>query len=156
MPRILCILLLFSFPVCAQTYISHTPSQEGPKAPTIQYTAADTIAALHRMFHNRRSGGATLLGASLLTIAVAPVVGANNGPPTGYGALAGLITGVQIGLGLTVPMTAIGINLVSKYSKAKEEQAIALYKEKNVLSPKLRRKLRPRLFLTPEVLSPYR
>ena len=154
MLRALCILLLFSFPICGQTAPSPVASSASLPPPPIQYTATDTVTALHRLFTNRRVGGATLLGISALPLVGTPAISVASSEPGGYKPLAAFVGGVLLGAVFSVPIAYAGGHQLSRHSRKKEAEIIAAYKEKHVLSQKIKRKLRPGLFLPTELYAP--
>ena len=77
MLRILCVLLLFFFPVCGQVSSSPPTNAAAPAAHSTRYTAANTVAALHQMFRTRRAGGFTLIGLGIAAQVASPIVAVN-------------------------------------------------------------------------------
>ena len=151
--RCLCVLLLLSGPVFGQVAPNFPTGGPGAAGPAARHTAADTAAALQRLFHLRRAGGIALLGTGGLALVAGPVVGSSVSGPSSLG---GIIVGFRIGAGTALLLTALGKRLVSHYSKAKEAQVLARYQATRTLPPRLAKKLRPGLFLAPEQFSPYR
>lgn len=150
MLRLLFLLLLLSGPLCGQTLPDSSRTSGIPPvyAPP-QRTAADTVRALHRLFSNRRTGGALLIALGGITLFVTPLAFAAADDPSAkkHGSLGAFVGGAQVGFVLATPIVALGIYKVSRSSKAKEEQIIYYYTEKHVLPQKIKRKLRPELFL---------
>ena len=148
MLRILCLLLL------PASLYGQTPSVLSPVSGTLpmnypsQRTTADTIKALHLLFSNKRVVGGLLLGLGGTTLLALPSLFVSSGPPkTSYGNLGEFLGGVQVALSFGTPILALGAIQLSRNSKQNEEQAIHLYLEKRALPRRLRRKLRPELFL---------
>ena len=154
--RCLCVLLLLSGPVFGQVAPNSSASGPGAAGPAARRTAADTVAALQRLFHLRRVGGVALLVTSGLAVTAGPVIGFSVSGIGGYQGLAGGIEGLLIGGRIALPLTVLGVNLVSRYAQSKEAQVLASYQATHVLPPRLAKKLRPGLFLSPEQLAPYR
>jgi hypothetical protein len=153
MLRALCLLLL-SYPVCGQISSSSIADEAAPVAAPISITAADTVVALHRLFINRRVGGVTLLGASVLPLVGVPAISVENSEPGGYKPLAAFMGGALLGIVITAPIAYLGGHQLSWFSKKREAQIIAEYQEKHVLPLKIRRKLRSGLFLPAELYAP--
>lgn len=151
--RCLCVLLLLAGPVFGQVAPDSPAGGPGAAGPAARHTAADTAAALQRLFHLRRAGGIALLGTGGLALVAGPVVGFSVSGP---GSLGGGIVGLRIGAGIALPLTFLGKRLVSRYAKATEAQVLARYQATHALPPRLAKKLRPGLFLAPEQFSPYR
>ena len=145
MLRTLCILLLFSFPVFGQvpSVPSSPPTSVIPSATSSnQYTAADTVAALHRMFRTRRAGGSTLIGLGVIAQLASPILGAQLSNCCGsYVGLIGFQKGFLVGFGIGLPLTILGGNILANHSNKTEKTAIALYQETHILSSKLEKKL---------------
>ncbi|MET4075099.1 hypothetical protein [Hymenobacter sp. UYCo722] len=156
MLRCLCVLLLLSGPAFGQVASNSPAGGPGASGPAARNTAADTVAALQRLFHLRRAGGVALLVTSGLAVAAGPVIGFSVSGQGGYQGLAGVVVGLRIGAGVALPLTVLGVRLVSRYAKANEAQVLATYQATHALPPRLAKKLRPGLFLAPEQLSPYR
>ena len=154
--RCLCVLLLLAGPVFEQVAPDSPAGGPGAAEPAARHTAADTAAALQRLFHLRRAGGIALLGAGGLALVAGPVVGFSVSGQGGYQGLAGGIVGLRIGAGIALPLTFLGVRLVSRYAKATEAQVLARYQATHALPPRLTKRLRPGLFLAPEQFSPYR
>ena len=154
--RCLCVLLLLSGPVFGQVAPDSPAGGPGAAGPAARYTAADTAAALQRLFHLRRAGGVALLVTSGLAVTAGPVIGFSAADIGGYHGVAGGIEGLLIGGGIALPLTVLGVHLVSRYAKANEAQVLARYQATHALPPRLAKKLRPWLFLAPEQLAPYR
>lgn len=122
-----------------------------------QRTAADTVAALHRLFNSRRGGGGLLIGVGIITFLVTPFAATPSGPPTStYGNLPEFIGGVRLGIIIASPIVALGTVQLLNSSKEKEELAILQYMQAHALSKKLAKKLRPELFLPVNSTSRYR
>ena len=140
--RTLCILLLFSFPVCGQVSSSPPANAVASSAHSIQYTAADTVAALHQLFRARRAGGYTLLvtgiGAQLATPAIAGALSTRHGE---YGNLVDIISGIGLGFLIALPITIFSGNKIANYSPKKEQKVIALYRETHVVPSKFAKNL---------------
>ena len=154
--RCLCVLLLLSGPVFGQVAPDSPAGGPGAAGPAARHTAVDTAAALQRLFHLRRAGGIALLGAGGLALGAGPVIGFSVSGNGGYQGVAGGLRGLQIGAGIALPLTVLGVRLVSRYAKANEAQVLARYQATHALPPRLAKKLRPGLFLAPEQLAPYR
>lgn len=150
MPRTLCILLLFPLPVCGQVSSSFPTNAAASTAYLIRYTAADTVAALHQMFHTRRAGGFTLVGLGIGAQVASPLVAAQLPSNYGsYGSLYNYTGGIIVGFAIALPLTIFGGNALSKYSKKTEKTVVALYQETRMLPSKFEGKLVSGRFLTP-------
>ncbi|WP_125932557.1 hypothetical protein [Hymenobacter glacialis] len=159
MLRILCLLLFLSGPLCGQTLsdstrISQLPPIYTPPARTL----ADTVAALHRVFANRRAGGVLTTALGGITLFLTPLVVASADDPSNkkHGSLGAFVFGAQLGLAIATPIMAYGIYQLSRGAKAKEEQVIFQYTQVRTLPRKLAKRLRPEHFIPVNSLPRYR
>ncbi|MFC6225972.1 hypothetical protein ACFP2F_22195 [Hymenobacter artigasi] len=107
-----------------------------------QYTAADTVAALHKIYRTRRAGGFTLLGLGALALEVSPIVAAQfPSNYNSYGSLYNFAGGLGIGLVISIPLMIVGGNTLLNHSRKIEKLNIALYQETNVLPSKIEKEL---------------
>ena len=141
MLRILCLLLL-SIPVCGQISPSPLTSVGAPALPIPQYTAADTVAAIHQLYHIRRLGSYTLLALTPIPLLVSPVVAAQLPyHPGGYGRHLNTAGGVFVGLAISVPLAVFRTDALSNSSRKTENLAVAMYQETGVLPSKIEKRL---------------
>jgi hypothetical protein len=144
----------------------HAPAATQPLRPlpvllttvctTAQAPAADTIAALHRLFTGRRLRRnliATSLGAGVVVGAVATATTASDHSGSrGYGSLStGPVFGGADWLVVyaipVAPLIALDFVVYAKYSRKEEARAIAAFQAHH-LPVKIRRKLKLRYFNT--------
>ena len=159
MRRILYLLLFISGPLCGQTLPDSSRTSELPPLYTpAQRTADDTVKALHRMFTNRRVGGGLLIALGGIAALATPVIYVASAAPSTstYGSLPDAIGGIRLGFLISAPITALGIHQLSRNFKDKEQETISSYIETHILPQKIKRKLRPELFLPLNSPSPYR
>jgi hypothetical protein len=150
MLRFLCLLLLLSGSVYGQTPADSSlidPMLLAYKPP--QRTVADTIQALHLLFVNKRVGGGLVVALGGISLIATPAIYiASAGPTTStYGYLGDAIGGTMVGLAISIPVNALGIYLLSGNSKNRENEVIHDYTERHILPKKIKRKLKPSLFL---------
>jgi hypothetical protein len=103
------------------------------------------------LFANRRVGGGLTIALGGLALFVTPfaAVAADDPSTKTHGSLGAFVGGVQLGLAIATPITAFGIYQMSQNSKEKEEQIIYQYTAMHILPEKIKKKLRPELFLPP-------
>ncbi|WP_125921751.1 hypothetical protein [Hymenobacter lapidarius] len=118
----------------------------------------DTVAALHRVFANRRAGGILTTALGGITLFLTPLVVASADEPSGkkHGNLGATVVGIQLGLAIATPIIAFGIYQLSQGAKVKEEQAILQYTRVRTLPRKLAKRLRPEHFIPINSPSRYR
>jgi len=136
---------LLSITAAAQTLPASTTATPAAETLPPAFTSADTVQALHRLFQNRRTIGAIFLGTTGGVI-VASNIAISNDPFLRSAADNALIaTGVA--LIYTAPLLIIGASHLTRFSKKKEEQVVAEFTANHVLSAKLRKRLKPNLFV---------
>ncbi len=120
------------------------PPPPRPEAPALAAPAAptDTVAALHRLFAERRQRRNILVGVTgALTVGLAIGAGASTSgqefiSPAGAAILVGILGGVVV---------ASELAFFGKYSRKKEQRAVERF-QAHRLDRDLRRKLKPRYF----------
>lgn len=112
-------------------------------AQQVPVTSTDTLRAVHRLFQARRTGGVVfgLLGGSYTGIGV--TVAVQGKQPTGtYGPD---VTS-EMGLGAGVPLLALGLTKLLRFSTWREQRVVAEYNTGRALPRSIRARLKPRHF----------
>lgn len=157
MKRLLCLLLLHGT-AYGQTFADSSlmsPMFLAYKTP--QRTTADTAQALHLLFRNQRAIGGVSLGLSGLALIAVPVVitasTSASASPNFYRDVANFTSHGGLAFAVAIPMASFGAIKLLRSSKKREDEVIYAYVHEHILPKKLRRKLKPELFI-PAVSTP--
>ncbi|MBF9240002.1 hypothetical protein I2I05_21610 [Hymenobacter sp. BT683] len=147
--RLLGLLLLVACSARGQVSL---PPPAGVSAP--RFAAADTVAALHRLFADQRAKGRALLGGAGL-VALLGAGGAHLAAEAADPGQQGytFLAGAALGLVVAVPL-ALASSDKSAYTKRLEKQVVAGYEATHVLPLDVRRALRLAHFRFPEWQPP--
>ncbi|GGF17200.1 hypothetical protein [Hymenobacter cavernae] len=107
-------------------------------------TPADTVNAVQRLFQKHRTGGWvwTTIGAAF-AVRIASVAAASSATDGFASTTGGTIVGVGVFGGVPA---GIGISKLTRFSKSKEEQVVALYNQSGILPPYVRKRLKTKHF----------
>ncbi|WP_426059751.1 hypothetical protein [Hymenobacter sp. B1770] len=157
MLRLLCVLLLSAFAVRGQ--VASPPTAAGAEAPPLaaRYPAADTVAAVHRLFKDHRGTGQRLLGGGVTVLAVGAggvFMAADAGVTYPQNLL--VLGGAAVTLALAVRMAGEGLYQVLFYPAAREQRVVAGYEATRALPQHVTRALRPAHFRDSPALAPPR
>ncbi|MDB5268518.1 MAG: hypothetical protein JWP58_1558 [Hymenobacter sp.] len=141
------LVLLFTITASAQKASPKADSARTVIAPT-PFTHADTVRALHNLFKSRRNIGRWFTGSSAGIIAIAGLgtLADNNGQGNGgyFNPDAGTMS-LLFGIALS-PFWIPGTITLFKFTKKKEQFAIAEFERTGKTTHNLRRKLSRRFF----------
>ena len=142
--RILPIFFLFATTAFAQT----VPAPGSTLAKSNQFTAPDTVRALHNLFKSRRNTGRWLFGgsAAITVITGLGTLADNNGKGnSAYYSPDALSAALIIGIGLA-PVWIPGFITLSRFSSKREGKAVEEYERTRIVNPRLQKKLSARFF----------
>lgn len=140
--------LLAAAPALAQTT---PPPTDAARVTTPTTGAADTIAALHRLFAARRKLRTVITSGLAVSTALGFALAATPAPiphSPGFGGGLNISTGNIIGVGTIVAsVPALGVELLylHRYSRRREAEAVAAF-QTHQLTQRLRRRLKPKYF----------
>jgi len=156
MLRIFCLLLLFALPVCGQVPTVSASSSNTTVAGPAEYTAADTVAALHKLFRARRGGGTLLVVTSGAIMVTTAAILSSNTDATGRRSNSQAAwNGIGVGMAISIPFAILGDKAASRYTKELEKSAVGLYQETHRLPPQLSVQLQEGRFLRAREYSPW-
>lgn len=132
------VLLLAASPAVAQ----RLPTIARPDSLLGAQPAADTAAAIHRLFAAKRHQSAIVLSATVGTGLLSLLLAENTRHSSAIDATPVIATGISL---LGIPATITEIGYYRQFTRRKKEQALSAFEE-NKLSDKIKRQLRPAYF----------
>lgn len=106
---------------------------------------ADTVRAVQRLFQRHRTGGLIWTGiGSAFALRVVSVAASSSVSGSFSSSPGGTIVGVAILGGIPA---SVGVGKLTRFSKAREEQTVALYDKSNILPPYVRKRLKQKHFV---------
>jgi len=139
------IVLLFAFTANAQKSSPNTDLAKTGIVP-LQFSHADTVRALQRLFKNRRTRGALLLGGTGALVVASNVALNNESGIPSSDVSSNLIVASGIALLYTTPIWVVGTSQLVRFSQKKEKAIIDKFMTKHTLPRKIQRRLKPSLF----------
>ncbi|WP_133274045.1 hypothetical protein [Hymenobacter radiodurans] len=125
---------------------ANIPSSVDPR----QFTADDTVRAIHNLFESRRSGGIVLtggaIGGDLLAAKLATESEQNQ---NSWWRLSFGDHAVLFGI-IAAPIAAVGIRKIVSYRGGRERRVIADFRTTHKLPYKIQRRLNPTFFAQPK------
>ena len=142
MPRFIFILLLFTNTALAQSLPSSAPVMR-TNAVATRLTVADTVQAIHKLFHQRRTGGRWGLGLAVGTLLTPYIIGTATETDKRW-----VKSGAYLNVGFIVslPLWVLAGGKSARYSARRQAELVESCKAGQPLPRKIRNRLARRYF----------
>lgn len=140
----LVLVLLFTLTANAQSSLK-ADSVRTVVAPK-QFTSADTVRALHKLFKSRRTRGSVLLGITGAGVIAGNIALSNDPGSTSYSNTDEVVVGTGILLLYASPLWVVGTSMLVRFSQKRERMVTNEFIAKHTLPHKIQRRLKPSLF----------
>ncbi|WP_133274048.1 hypothetical protein [Hymenobacter radiodurans] len=136
--------LLLTVDVAVAQTTDAAPNAAVEKPVAASPAHADTVRAVRHMFQRHRTGGWIWTGiGSAFALRIVSVAASSSSSDGFSSSPSGTVVGVAVLGGIPA---SVGIGKLTRFSKAKEDQTIALYDKANVLPPYVRNRLKRKHF----------